>query len=73
MVRTDLKLTRNGNATTITIPRTIRTALGWVPGDRMVLEVLDESSILVRQMRPSDVGPPRVPRIVFDDPPVVAK
>ena len=67
-MRTDVKLTRNGNTTTICIPRAMRAYLGWLTGERMVLEVLEDKSLRVRRMNETDIAPPRIPSLVFDRP-----
>jgi antitoxin component of MazEF toxin-antitoxin module len=72
-MRADVRLTRNGNCTTITIPRAMRTHLGWLPGERMVIELLEDQSVRVRRMTADDIAPPRIPSLVFTTPAAVAK
>lgn len=39
------KLVRNGNSTHVAIPRQVLIFLGWLPGEPVVLEVLEDKSI----------------------------
>lgn len=52
MPRALQKLCRNGNATSVTIPRAMLYHLGWLPGESVILELLEDLSVRVR--RPSD-------------------
>ena len=65
------KLTRNGNSTMIAIPRAILVTLGWLPGEAMIVEVLENSEVLVRRPRAEDFAPVSSPRLVFTSQPVV--
>lgn len=67
MVRAEIKLTRNGNTVTACIPRAMRIALGWLAGERMILELLPDNTLRLRRMVPEDVAPPRIPIVVFQD------
>ncbi len=60
------KLTRNGNSTSITIPRPVLFVLGWLPGESMILEVLEDHSIRVRRPVERDFAPIQPPRILPD-------
>lgn len=52
------KLVRNGNATSISIPRVMLYHLGWVPGESMMLEMQEDGkSVLVRRPNERDFGP----------------
>jgi len=48
------KLIRNGNSTQFTIPRAILIHLGWLAGESMIVEVLEDESVRVRRPRESD-------------------
>lgn len=60
------KLSRNGNATTISIPRAILAHLGWLPGEAMIVEVLENHEVLIRRPRADDFAPVTTPRLIFD-------
>jgi antitoxin component of MazEF toxin-antitoxin module len=65
------KLTRNGNSTTVTIPRRVLAQLRWLTGDQVILEVTDVDTITVHPPRVADlrvagvigVIAPRVPEL----------
>jgi len=40
--RTFQQLYRHGNATAVTIPRYLLFELGWLPGEHVVLELLED-------------------------------
>jgi len=53
-----VKLTRNGNATAVTIPRTFLHQLGWLSGRSVVMELDDKlECIVVRLPQAEDFGP----------------
>lgn len=62
--RTFQTLYRHGNATAVTIPRYLLFELGWLPGEHVVLELLEDQSVLVRIPDPRDFRkrPPVVTR-----------
>jgi len=65
------KLVRNGNSTQITIPRTVLYHLGWLPGQAVILEVLEDKSILIRPPRETDFAPSRMlPTAIVEPAPV---
>jgi hypothetical protein len=72
-MRADIVLTKNGNTVTACIPRALRTHLGWLSGERMVWELLEDNSLRLRRMTGADVAPARVPSLKFDQPAAVAK
>ena len=49
------KLCKCGNATHFTIPRAALFYLGWLPGESMVLELLEDKSIRIRRLTADDV------------------
>lgn len=62
------KLMRNGTSTVVTIPRPVLIHLGWLPGQMVILEVLEDQSIRVRLPHEVDFTPVKPPRLVFDPP-----
>lgn len=50
-----MKLARNGNATTITIPRAMLRAMRWQAGDAMILEVSDVDTLRLHPPRAEDL------------------
>lgn len=62
------KLTRNGNATGVSIPRALLAALGWLPGESVIIEMLEDKSIRVRRPVARDFAPMGAPQILQDDP-----
>jgi antitoxin component of MazEF toxin-antitoxin module len=66
-VRALQKLTRNGNSTMVTIPRAVLIHLDWLPGEAVILEVLEDKSIRLRRPRDGDFAPVRMPRVTLDD------
>lgn len=65
------KLVRNGNSTAVSIPRPLLIHIGWLPGESVVLELLEDKSIRIRRPQERDFAPIGAPRIVQDDPAVV--
>lgn len=72
MPRALQKLTRNGNSTSITIPRAVLFALGWLPGQSVVIELLENKTLLVRLPNERDFGVQASPRVFYDAPAEVA-
>jgi antitoxin component of MazEF toxin-antitoxin module len=58
------KLVRNGNATSISIPRPILVHLGWLPGEQFILELLEDGSVRVRRPVERDFAPIGAPRML---------
>lgn len=67
------KLVRNGNATQVTIPRAVLHWLGWLTGEDVLFEVLEDKSILFRRVRPSDFAVPVGRKVLYDLTPPEAK
>jgi len=61
------KLCRNGSSTVVTIPRPILYALDWLPGQVVIIEVLEDKSIRVRVPEQADFRPKPIPRLMFGD------
>jgi antitoxin component of MazEF toxin-antitoxin module len=58
------KLVRNGNSTSVSIPRPLLMRLGWLPGRSVVIELTEDCNACVVRM-PNDrdygvVGPPQL-------------
>jgi len=62
------KLVRNGNATSVTVPRTILVHLGWLPGQSVVIETTTDAAVIVRRPRESDFGVNVTPQIFEPSP-----
>lgn len=62
------KLVRNGNSTGVMIPRPILIYLGWLPGEQIVIEVLEDKSLHVRRPCERDVAPLGPPKLIYDAP-----
>ena len=60
------KLVRNGNATAVTIPRPLMIMLGWLPGEVIVIELLEDSTLRIRRPVERDYAPLGAPRLVHD-------
>lgn len=67
------KLTRNGNATCVSIPRAILTTIGWLPGQSIIVELLEDSSLRIRRPAASDFEPTVTPRILQNPMALVTK
>lgn len=67
------KLLRNGNSTQVTIPRPVLMHLGWLTGQAVILEVLENGTILLRIPTSEDFAPKGRPRLVFDAQPTVPR
>lgn len=61
------KLVRNGNATAVAVPRPMLINLGWLPGESIVLELLEDRSIRIRRPCERDFAPMGAPRIIHDE------
>lgn len=72
-MRARQKLVRNGNSTAVNIPRQMLIHLGWLPGEEMVVEVLEDNSIRIRRMVERDFAPIAAPRLLFEDRETVTK
>jgi len=60
------KLVRNGNSTQVTIPRPALFWLGWLPGEAVILEVLENKSLLIRRPASDEFMPNRAKTVVLD-------
>ena len=50
-----MKVTRNGNAAYVCIPRRVLDALRWRAGDAVILEMTDSDTIAVHPPRAADL------------------
>jgi len=62
------KLVRNGNSTQITIARQILVTLGWLPGESVILELLEDQTLRVRRPQESDFAPTMKPQMIYGSP-----
>lgn len=53
------KLCKHGNSTAVCIPRFVLFHLGWVPGQAVMIEILEDQSIRVRLPVSADFVPLR--------------
>lgn len=60
------KLLRCGNATHFTIPKAALFYLGWLPGQSVIVELLEDKSIRVRQPTHEDFTPKNMPALKLD-------
>ena len=67
------KLTRNGSSTAVTIPRVLLHTLGWLPGESIVIELLEDRSLRIRRPVERDFAPLGAPRLLHDDPTTVTR
>jgi len=58
------KLCRNGNATHVAVPRAILHVLGWLPGESVIMELLEDQSLRIRRPTARDFAPIGVPRLL---------
>jgi antitoxin component of MazEF toxin-antitoxin module len=61
------KLTTRGNSTGVSIPRTILHRLGWLPGESVIIEVLEDDSVRVRRPCERDFAPLGAPRLFMNE------
>jgi len=63
-MRSHQKLVRNGNSTQVTIVRPMLTFLGWLPGELIVVELLEDKSLHVYQYDPHAVNVKRMRPVI---------
>jgi antitoxin component of MazEF toxin-antitoxin module len=73
MARAIQKLTRHGNAIGVNIPRQMLVHLGWLGGQGIVVEMLENDAILLRRPNERDFAPLLAPRVVYDKPELATK
>jgi antitoxin component of MazEF toxin-antitoxin module len=62
--RCRVKLSSNGTSTCVNIPRAVLFYLGWLCGEEVVLELLEDQSIRLRRLTRDDFPVPRQLRVV---------
>ncbi len=73
MARQRVKLSSNGNCTCINIPRAFLAWLGWLCGEEVVLELLEDGSLRARRLTYEDFPVPKQTRVVTIPPSPIAK
>lgn len=71
MPRALQKLVKNGNATAVSIPRPLLAFVGWIPGQSVILDVLEDKSILIRLPVERDFAPITPSRVLYLNEPAV--
>lgn len=62
MIRRDLqRLAKNGSSSCVNIRGAVMRHLGWLTGMSLIVEVLDDDTVVVRKPTIEDLGP-QVPR-----------
>lgn len=67
------KLVRNGNSTQFTIPHQMLTELGWIAGDYVLVEVLEDRSLHLRYPSERDFVRPRRKLVDVPEPAEVSR
>lgn len=60
------KLVKNGNSTAVSIPRTLLVHLGWLPGESVIIELLEDNTLRLRRPTERDFAPQGAPRLIYD-------
>lgn len=68
-----MKIVRSGTSSGINIPRPILIRLGWLPGQRVIVELLEDESIRIRLPKLEDFVQLGKGRVVYDEPGVVTR
>ena len=72
-MRAEIKIVRNGTSTGVNVPRQIMIRLGWLPGQRVIVELLEDDSIRLRLPKLEDFVQLGRGRVIYDEPAVVTK
>ena len=67
------KLCKHGSSTSVSLPRYLLFELGWVCGQGVIVELMEDQSLRVRLPRQEDFGPVPVPRALTMQPQPVTK
>ncbi len=67
------KLCRNGNSTAVSIPRALLHTVGWLPGESIIIELLEDQSLRIRRPVERDFAPLGAPRVLPDPLPAVPR
>ena len=62
------KLIRHGNSVAVSIPRPMLFHLGWLSGEPVILELLEDHTVRIRRPVERDFAPLGAPRIIHDNP-----
>jgi len=62
------KLVKNGNSTAVSIPRPLLVHMGWLPGESIVIELLEDNTLRLRRPVERDFAPQGAPRLWHDAP-----
>lgn len=65
------KLIRNSASTGLTIPRTFLHHLGWMCGESVIIELLEDQSLRIRRPELRDFQPIQAPRLIPESPDAV--
>lgn len=61
------KINQCGDSAHVAIPRSAMFWLGWLPGQAIILEILEDKSVRIRPVAEGDLVPKRPARIVLDN------
>ena len=61
------KLVRCGNATHVSVPRPMLTWLGWLPGERVIVELLEDKTVRLRMPAPDEFAMRGLRPVALDD------
>lgn len=61
------KLIKHGNCTAVVIPRPLLFYLGWLPGNYIAIELLEDNTLRIRPIEERDWKPASIPRLVPRD------
>ena len=67
------KLVRCGNATHVSVPRPMMLYLGWLPGHRVIVELLEDKSIRLRMPSADEFAMQGMKPVQLDDTMPVSK
>jgi len=62
------KLVKNGNSTAVSIPRPLLVHMGWLPGESIIIELLEDNTLRLRRPVERDFAPKGAPRLWHDAP-----
>lgn len=58
------RLCKHGNGTSVTIPRVMLTKVGWLPGEYILVQELEDGAFMLRRPRADDVGAQFTPHVM---------
>lgn len=64
--RARVRLRADANAVVVTIPRPLLIYLGWIVGEDVIVELLEDNSVRVRRFTAADLPPTGSPRLLYD-------